>query len=525
LLDVLDLGMRDRSPEVQRWALVYLRQVAFQDFAEDFQAYQAWYQANRRKPVTKVIAESIHRFAAEAAAAQGKEALKRAQLLSETRVVFRDVPAARRAAADSGLLKVLGRWAAAGAAAGARPDDIKLAEQALGVIARLNPGQAYLRRVVVPLLARDKSLSVRTAAISSLGSKDNAWAVDLLLDVLKGSLAENKQNFDQVVVATASALGDMDDPRAIPTLIALIEADNTKVYWVGHFGLGRLTGVRYDEGHNGAWWRQWWARNKARYPEAVRRLEIPRLGKNLKPADPLADVADVPAQDLRAGGDARKRYFLIGARKGAKPPAGGYGLLIVLPGDDGGAKFHPFLRRLYKNVLNDRWLIVQAVAPQWDEKQFNQVTWPRAGLRYPAAKFTTEQFIDALLADVKAKVPIDRKRVFLLGWSSGGPPCYSLALRKDSPITGAFIAMSVFHKPELALALKNARGRTFYLLQSPDDEVTEFRFAEAAEKVLRAAGARVKLQSYKGGHGWHGDVWGMIAEGLAWLEKQGGAKP
>src|SRR5262245_45643297 len=30
-------------------------------------------------------------------------------------------------------------------------------------------------------------------------------------------------------------------------------------------------------------------------------------------AGPLADLADVPAQDLRAGGDDRKRYFLIGA--------------------------------------------------------------------------------------------------------------------------------------------------------------------------------------------------------------------
>ena len=39
---------------------------------------------------------------------------------------------------------------------------------------------------------------------------------------------------------------------------------------------------------------------------------------------------------------------------------------------------------------------------------------------------------------------IDPKRVFMLGWSSGGPPCYAEAFRKETPVTRAFIAMSVF---------------------------------------------------------------------------------
>ena len=34
-------------------------------------------------------------------------------------------------------------------------------------------------------------------------------------------------------------------------------------------------------------------------------------------ADDAADVADVPARDLRAGGDAQKRYLLIGPAKEA----------------------------------------------------------------------------------------------------------------------------------------------------------------------------------------------------------------
>ena len=188
------------------------------------------------------------------------------------------------------------------------------------------------------------------------------------------------------------------------------------------------------------------ARNNPGQSIAWRRANQPsqkRQPAEQAPADPLADVADIPAQDLRAGGDEKKRYFLIGA-KDAKPPAEGSGLLIVLPGGDGSAKFQPFIRRIHKNVLNDRWLIAEAVAPKWDENQFNRVVWPTATSKYPAAKFTTEEFIRAIVADVRAKVKIDPRRVILLGWSSGGPPCYAEALRKDSPVTGAFIAMSVF---------------------------------------------------------------------------------
>jgi predicted esterase len=256
----------------------------------------------------------------------------------------------------------------------------------------------------------------------------------------------------------------------------------------------------------------------------VRGLEIPKLVKKVEQEDPSADVADVPAQDLRAGDDAQKRYFLIGDRKESKSPEEGYGLLIVLPGGDGSAEFQPFVRRIYKNALNKRWLIAQAVAPKWDDKQFEQVVWPTEKLPYPAAKFTTEEFIKAIVADVRTKARIDGKRIFLLGWSSGGPPCYATALCKDSPVTGAFIAMSVF-QPKLMPSLENAKGKAFYLLQSPQDRVTRLQFAEAAEKALREAGAKVRLQRYEGGHGWRGDFGKMIGDGISWLQQQEAKKP
>src|SRR5687768_14093073 len=99
------------------------------------------------------------------------------------------------------------------------------------------------------------------------------------------------------------------------------------------------------------------------------------------------DVADVPSEDLRIGDDARKRYFLVGPIQGAEPPAEGFGLIVVLPGGDGSAEFHPFVKRIYKHAAPDGYLLAQPVAPQWRRNQ--EVTWPTAKSRIPGMKFTT----------------------------------------------------------------------------------------------------------------------------------------
>src|SRR5262249_36494766 len=43
---------------------------------------------------------------------------------------------------------------------------------------------------------------------------------------------------------------------------------------------------------------------------------------------PAQEKEDIRAQDLRAGKDEKKRYFLIGPRKGARAPRAGYGLVV-----------------------------------------------------------------------------------------------------------------------------------------------------------------------------------------------------
>jgi len=308
-------------------------------------------------------------------------------------------------------------------------------------------------------------------------------------------------------------------------MIAVIEADNTydTVYGVGYFGLGKLTGVSYDEKHDGAWWRAWWEKNKQRFPAQVQALEVPRLqpvrGSPRAKADPAeaADVADVPAEQHFANGDTNKLYFLIGRTDGAGVARTGYRLLLVLPGGDGGRDFQPFIKRIYKNALPEGYLIAQLVAPKWDEQQFTQLVWPTEADRYPAMKFSTEEFVRTVVADIEKQHRLDTNHIFALGWSSGGPAAYAVSLDLATPVTGSFVAMSVF-KPAQLPDLKHAQGRSYYLLHSPEDFIP-LRMAEEARDALKRHGATVQLQTYSGGHGWRGDVYGMIRKGLIWLEQ------
>ena len=132
-------------------------------------------------------------------------------------------------------------------------------------------------------------------------------------------------------------------------------------------------------------------------------------------------------------------------------------------------------------------------------------------------KFTTEEFIEAVIADVEKRRAIDPAYVFALGWSSSGPAVYAYSVLPDSRLTGAFVAMSVF-KPGQMKSLKGAKGKAYFLLHSPEDFIS-MDFPEAAEKKLRKSKAKVELFTYEGGHGWRGDVWGNVRRGIRFLEK------
>jgi predicted esterase len=229
------------------------------------------------------------------------------------------------------------------------------------------------------------------------------------------------------------------------------------------------------------------------------------------------DVADVASQDLKAGKDEKKRYFLIAPAKDAKPPKDGFGLVIVMPGGDGSADFHPFVKRIYKNAIPDGYAVAQPVAVKWNNDQ--EIVWPTAGNNKAVknAKFTTEEFVGAVIDDVATKYKVDPQRIFTLTWSSSGPAAYAVSLTSKK-VTGSLVAMSVF-RPDWLPDLKSANGHAYFLYHSPDDRVCPYRMAQQAEMDLTKAGAKVKLVDYEGGHGWRGPLYDDIRAGIEWLEK------
>jgi predicted esterase len=248
----------------------------------------------------------------------------------------------------------------------------------------------------------------------------------------------------------------------------------------------------------------------------------PAGGKAVR-ADDDGNDADVPSVERTAGGDVKKRYFLVGPAAKAPAPAEGYRLLVILPGGDGSAEFNPFIRSIAKNSLPRGYLVAQPVAIEWTPGQAESVTWPTDAHKLPGQKFSTEDFVEAVIADVRRTHKVDARYVFVLGWSSGGPPTYAASLRQGSSVTGSFIAMSIFPKPRLP-ELGRAKGRAYYLLHSPQDFIP-IRQVESARDALRESGAKVELQTYEGGHGWHGDRFGNIRAGIRWLEEQQGKPP
>lgn len=237
-----------------------------------------------------------------------------------------------------------------------------------------------------------------------------------------------------------------------------------------------------------------------------------------QPSEPVFQEQNTQARDLQAEGDPNKHYFLIGATKETKPPEDGYKLLLVLPGGDGSADFQPFVGRIWDRALGPGYLVAQLVSKEWTPGQFERLVWPTSINPWQGMKFSTEQFADAVIQDVKSKVEVNAECIYVLAWSSGGPAAYAMTLRVDNPIKGAFIAMSVF-KPRQLPKLENAKGQAFYLLHSPEDFIP-MAIPEQALTLLREHGATVRLETYPGGHGWKGDIFGTIRTGMKWLTEQ-----
>ncbi len=239
--------------------------------------------------------------------------------------------------------------------------------------------------------------------------------------------------------------------------------------------------------------------------------------------DPGAGPAGVVSEEHKVAGNDRQRYFLIGSKDTRKAGAEGFGLILVLPGGDGGDGFHPFVKRIHENAVPKGYLTVQLVSVHWNPDQAKNLVWPTAKSRVKGLRFTTEQYIEAVVGDIGKSLKLDRRRIFTLSWSSSGPACYATSLAKKTSVTGSFVAMSVFYPANLP-SLSRAKGHPYYILHSPTDEVCRYPLAEKARDTLRKKGARVEFATYAGGHGWHGPIYDILRKGFVWLDGQATAK-
>ncbi len=224
-------------------------------------------------------------------------------------------------------------------------------------------------------------------------------------------------------------------------------------------------------------------------------------------------VAGGVSTRMAVQGNPRQEYFLID-HSGGREPAGGHGLLLVLPGGEGSADFNPFVTSIGERAAGPDYLVAQLIAVKWTPDQ--QIVWPTGADDLKGAKFTTEEFVGAVIADVRRSRKVNPEHVYTLSWSSGGPAAYAASLEVDG-IRGSFVAMSVF-RPDRLPRLSRAKGHRYYIFHSPGDTVCPIRMAEDAKEQLSKRGARVELATYEGGHGWHGDIFGSLKAGFAWLE-------
>jgi hypothetical protein len=204
------------------------------------------------------------------------------------------------------------------------------------------------------------------------------------------------------------------------------------------------------------------------------------------------------------------------------PHGKSYSLLVVLPGGTGTADFLPFVENGILGQAPADCVGVLVTAVKWKDDQ--QIVWPTATSKVVGMKYTTEDYVRAVVAEVEKELPMDAERRAVLAWSSSGPGVYPLLVDKNGPFSRGYVAMSIW--PGKALGdLAAVKGRRFQLDQSPDDKVTTFPHVQKAYEALSKAGAVVQVSTYSGGHGWQDAPLPRLKAGLAWLFGEQPAQP
>ncbi len=99
--------------------------------------------------------------------------------------------------------------------------------------------------------------------------------------------------------------------------------------------------------------------------------------------------------ELKTQSGGQCEYLLVSPDTKVAKPQNGYPLLLILPGGDGSADFHPFVKAIHQYALAGRFAVAQPLAPP-------QIIWPTKSSVWRIA--TTEESIAAIIRDVSARL-------------------------------------------------------------------------------------------------------------------------
>jgi tRNA A-37 threonylcarbamoyl transferase component Bud32 len=257
LLAVLELGLLDNAPEVQTWALDYLKSVTGRDFSEDYADATQYLSTRRDMPLDAALNETARNIARDLDTSDDQAAYAQLKTLRSA-TLLRDQP---QAVLDSGLEPALGKIIA--------ERSQSLVEFALEAAGQVSLSPEWYQRFVTPRLNSENPVSIRMAAARALQRVSGEWAVPALTAALKDLPRISDNDRHNFAFSIGAALAKTRSSKAVPEIIAAIQADNTysTIYGLGYFALTPLTGVAYNESHNGAWWAGWWETNKVRFAQ------------------------------------------------------------------------------------------------------------------------------------------------------------------------------------------------------------------------------------------------------------------
>lgn len=516
LLEMLDLAVNDRFPGVQDACYRLLHNLAFRNFTNDPMGYRTWRQEVAGKPLADVVANGCTAFVTQFLQADDAQRSSLYKVLAE--LDFRPITKlgqVRRSAVcaaglPEGLMKAL-------ATLPANSPNIAYTQLSFQVVGSLQPDEAFIKRLVAPLTAKDRPSPVRREAASLLRTVHATWAAQQWFDIM----TENLSHTDRMLLLMGA--GQSKNPYLIPPLIGLLEAGEApEAKPFLEIALLEITKITTDDNRDGDWWHEWWDSNKKRFPQDLQAVAIPQV-----PAEGGAFYVRRHKERQLLEGDPQRAYRLLcpasltqSAGRNASPQKQTFGLIVVLADDmSDGDELAAFWQKAIRQSLQDGYFVALPVAPKWNTHQPAVWLTQRNVHQVEEARFSTEDFLNDIVTDVKRRYPIHPGHVFLHGIGTGGLAAYACSLNAMTPFKGFYLLSSPFKTAQLP-ALTAARGRRYLIQQSTEDRVTPYFLAKAADELLRKQSAVVKLVVTKGEHGYQFDPapWEQIHQAITWLE-------